>query len=143
MIESNLLPPEKTCSCIDIFGPPKELKPITMWYRSGSHEKMYRILPDPHFKFDLICASAIFLSMCLVQCIVLEGSVALVGSLSASTITISIFLYLSHSRLGESQSTGENSLSQTIATSRPIRLAIFMLTVTLISVCAVFSVVSN
>lgn len=142
MIESNLLPPETTFSCCDIFGPPKELRPITMWYRNSARENMYRVLPDLHFKFDLICAFGIFLSMCVIQFIVLEGSVALVGSLSASTVTISIFLYLSHSRIGESQTTGGNSLTEIIAISRPIRMAIFIFTAGLISVSAVFSVVS-
>lgn len=143
MIESNLLPPEKTFSCCDIFGPPKELRPITMWYRNSARESMYRVQPDLHFKYDLVCAFVIFLSLCLIQFIVFDASIALVGSLSASTVTISVFLYLSHSKLGESQSTGENSLSQIIANSRPIRMAIFVITAILITVSAVFSVVSH
>lgn len=72
MIESNLLPPERRFLSCDIFGPPKELKPITMWYRSSSREKMYRILPDMHFKYDMICAIAVFLSLCTIQLIVME-----------------------------------------------------------------------
>lgn len=143
MIESNLLPSETTLTCCDIFGPPKELRPITMWYRSSARETMYRVLPDPHFKFDLICAFSIFLSMCVVQFIVLESSVALVGSLSASTVTIGVFLYLSHSRVGESQTSGGNSLAEIIADSRLIRMAIFVFTAGLVSVSAVFSVVSR
>lgn len=72
MIESNLLPPEKKLWTCDLFGPPTELRPITMWYRTPSREKMYRNLPDSHFKYDMICAFIIFLSMAVLQFLTFE-----------------------------------------------------------------------
>lgn len=72
MIESNLLPPERKCFNFNCFGPPTELKPFTMWYRNTPREVMYRARPDTHFRYDLICAFLLFLSIALVQLIVME-----------------------------------------------------------------------
>ncbi|XP_070141130.1 adenylate cyclase type 2 isoform X3 [Drosophila kikkawai] len=72
MIESNLLPPERKCFNFNFFGPPTELKPFTMWYRNTPREAMYRAQPDTHFRFDLICAFVLFLSLAIVQLIVIE-----------------------------------------------------------------------
>lgn len=72
MIESNLLPPERKCFNFNFFGPPTELKPFTMWYRNTPREAMYRAQPDTHFRFDLICAFVLFLSLAIVQLITIE-----------------------------------------------------------------------
>lgn len=72
MIESNLLPTERRCSDFNCFGPPTELRPVTMWYRNSDRESMYRKQPDPHFRFDLICSFIIFLSLGLLQLIVIR-----------------------------------------------------------------------
>lgn len=73
MIESNLLPPERRCSNFNCFGPPTELRPVTMWYRDADIEKMYREQPDPHFRYDLVCAFIMFISLALLQLIVVKG----------------------------------------------------------------------
>lgn len=75
MIESNLLPPERRCSDFNCFGPPTELRPITMWYRDSTIETMYREQPDMHFRFDLICSFAILLTIATMQFIVIQGLV--------------------------------------------------------------------
>lgn len=72
MIESNLLPPEKGFPSCDLFGPPKEIKPVTMLYRSHSREKLYEAQPDVNFKYNLLCAFAIFLCLAALQFIVFE-----------------------------------------------------------------------
>ncbi|XP_055692723.1 adenylate cyclase type 2 isoform X3 [Lutzomyia longipalpis] len=142
MIESNLLPPETACSDCGCFGPPKELKPVTMWYRNKPREALYRMQPDPHFRYDLICAFIMFLSIAVIQLIVVRSNVALLGSLGACLISLGIFLYLSHSQLGESSSPGSHGPGQVIANSRPLRMAIFFVTIALISAFAVFSVIN-
>ncbi|XP_059607594.1 adenylate cyclase type 2 [Phlebotomus argentipes] len=142
MIESNLLPPENACSDCGCFGPPKELKPITMWYRNGPREEMYRMLPDPHFRYDLICAFIMFLSIAVIQLIIVRSNVALLGSMGACAISLGIFLYLSHSQLGESSAPGSHGPGQVIANSRPLRMAIFFITIALIAAFAVFSVIN-
>lgn len=53
-----------------------------------------------------------------------------------------LFLYLSHLQTSESTQLGRSAPGQIIANSRIIRLAIFLISNTLIAVCAVFSVVS-
>lgn len=93
MIESNLLPPERRCSDFNCFGPPTgksddlfifdvkylscllilELRPVTMWYRNSAIESQYREQPDPHFRFDLVCSYIMFISIGLLQLIVIHG----------------------------------------------------------------------
>lgn len=73
MIESNLLPPERRFSVLNCFGPPTELQPITMWYRNNEIENAFREQPDPHFCFDLVCASIMFTSLGLIQLITIQG----------------------------------------------------------------------
>lgn len=73
MIESNLLPPERRCSDFNCFGPPTELRPVTMWYRNSAIETMYREQPDSHFRYDLICSFIMFMSIALLQVIVIQG----------------------------------------------------------------------
>lgn len=76
MIESNLLPEDGHCSECKCWGPPKELQPVTMWYRNTAREAMYRAQPDPSFRFDLICSFVLFLSIGLIQVVVFKRSVS-------------------------------------------------------------------
>lgn len=73
MIESNLLPSERRCSEFSCFGPPTELRPVSMWYRNSERETMFREQPDPHFRYDLVCAFIMFLSLGLLQLIAIQG----------------------------------------------------------------------
>ncbi|XP_017466015.1 PREDICTED: adenylate cyclase type 2 isoform X2 [Rhagoletis zephyria] len=144
MIESNLLPPERKCFNFNFFGPPTELKPFTMWYRNTPREAMYRAQPDTHFRFDLICAFVLFLSIALIQLVVIEKNIALIGSLAASFISLALFLYLSNIQVPEmnASTTDRNGPGQVVASSRYLRLAIFIIVNILISACAVFSVIN-
>ena len=77
MIESNLLPEEEhCCSEFKCWGPPKELQPITMWYRNTARETLYRQQPEPNFRFDLICAFVVFLCIGLIHLIVIKRFVS-------------------------------------------------------------------
>lgn len=69
-------------------------------------------------------------------------NISVYGSLSATLLSLGLFLYLSHSQASESSQLGRNSSGQIIQNSRLIRLAIFLISNTLIATCAVFSVVS-
>lgn len=44
-----------------------------MWYRNGDIESMFREQPDPHFRYDLICAFIMFISLGLIQLITIQG----------------------------------------------------------------------
>ncbi|KAH8364263.1 hypothetical protein KR084_005070 [Drosophila pseudotakahashii] len=144
MIESNLLPPERKCFNFNFFGPPTELKPFTMWYRNTPREGMYRAQPDTHFRFDLICAFVLFLSLAVVQLIVIELNLALLGSLLASFVSLALFLYLSNMSVPDvhASATDRNGPGQVVASSRYLRLAMFVVVNILISSCAVFSVIN-
>ncbi|KAH8370739.1 hypothetical protein KR093_004841, partial [Drosophila rubida] len=144
MIESNLLPPERKCFNFNFLGPPTELKPLTMWYRNTPREAMYREQPDTHFRYDLICAFVLFLSLAVVQLIVIELNLALLGSLLASFISLSLFLYLSNMSVPDvhASTTERNGPGQVVASSRYLRLAMFIIVNILISSCAVFSVIN-
>ncbi|XP_055853746.1 adenylate cyclase type 2 [Episyrphus balteatus] len=142
MIESNLLPPERRCSNFNCFGPPTELKPITMWYRNSSRETLYRAQPDPHFRYDLFCAFSIFLLLAIIQLKVLELNVALLGSIGASAICFGLFLYLCNVKVLENSSTPTYSPGQVVASSRTVRLSMFLVVNALVSSCSVFSVIN-
>lgn len=165
MIESNLLPPERKGFNFNFLGPPTELKPFSLWYRNSPREAMYRAQPDTHFRFDLNCAFVLYLSIALVQLIGFEKlvslqiswniinnvlnlffrNIALIGSLAASFISLTLFLYLSNIQVPEinASTTDRNGPGQVVASSRYIRLAIFIIVNILISATAVFNVVSN
>ncbi|XP_058980052.1 adenylate cyclase type 2 isoform X1 [Musca domestica] len=144
MIESNLLPPERKCFNFNCFGPPTELKPLTMWYRNTPREVMYRAQPDTHFRYDLICAFLLFISIAAVQLIVMDINLALLGSLIATFISLGLFLYLSNMHVPDinSSTPDRNGPGQVVASSRFLRMAIFIIVNILISACAVFSVIN-
>lgn len=67
----------------------------------------------------------------------------MLGSLSATLLSLVLFLYLSHAQMSDtSELVDNNGTGHVIANSRLIRLAIFLITNTLIASCAVFSVVN-
>lgn len=69
---------------------------------------------------------------------------ALLGSLAATFISLGLFLYLSNMHVPdiETSTADRNGPGQVVASSRYLRLAIFIIANILISACAVFSVVS-
>lgn len=156
MIESNLLPPERRCSDLwsmvggggggglwgCCWGPPTELKPVTMWYRDGEIESAYREKPDPHFRYDLICSFIMFVSLAVLQLVVVKANVAVLGSMGATMFTLSLFLYLSHAQMGDTSSGGGGGPGQVIVNSRAVRMVIFVVANALIGACAVFSVIN-
>lgn len=68
---------------------------------------------------------------------------AVLGSLGATLIALSLFLYLSHAQMAESSEMENNGPGNIIVNSRIIRMCIFSLSTMFIAACAVFSVVSN
>ncbi|XP_062560157.1 adenylate cyclase type 2 isoform X2 [Armigeres subalbatus] len=142
MIESNLLPVDGHCGECKCWGPPKELQPVTMWYRNDSREAMYRTQPDSSFRYDLICTFILFLSIGLIQIVVFKSNVVVIGSLSATTVTLGLFLYLSNHQMSDLSSTDSNGPGQVIAANRSLRIAIFIISTALIAACAIFSVIN-
>lgn len=142
MIESNLLPEDGHCGECKCWGPPKELQPVTMWYRNDSREAMYRTQPDSSFRYDLICTFILFLSIGLIQIVVFKSNVVVIGSLSATTVALGLFLYLSNRQMSDLSSPASNGPGQVIAANRSLRIAIFVISTALIAACAIFSVIN-
>lgn len=61
--------------------------------------------------------------------------------MGATSISIGIFLYLSHYEMSETSQPGNNGPGQIISSVRSIRLAIFLITTSLIGACSVFNVI--
>jgi len=70
-----------------------------------------------------------------------NSNILLIGSLCAAAIAIASFLYLSHYEMSESSQPGNNGPGQIISSVRWIRLAIFLITTSLIAACAVLNVI--
>lgn len=76
------------------------------------------------------------------MCVSFNRNLAGYGSLGATLLSLGLFFYLSHLQSSESSQFERNVPGQVIEKSRFIRLAIFLISNTLIATCAVFSVVS-
>ncbi|XP_052891398.1 adenylate cyclase type 2 [Anopheles moucheti] len=142
MIESNLLPEDGYCGECKCWGPPKELQPVTMWYRNTARETLFRAQPEPTFRFDLICSFILFLTIGLIQIVVFKSNVVVIGSLSATAVALGLFLYLSNYQMSNISPPGNNGPGQVIAASRGLRLAIFLIATALVASCAIFSVIN-
>jgi adenylate cyclase 2 len=70
-----------------------------------------------------------------------NSNILLIGSLGATSISIGLFLYLSHYEMSITSEPGNNGPGQIISSVRSIRLAIFLITTSLIGACAVFNVI--
>lgn len=75
------------------------------------------------------------------HCSVSHSNILLIGSLGATSISIGLFLYLSHYEMSGTSQPGNNGPGQIISSVRSIRLAIFLITTSLIGACAVFNVI--
>lgn len=115
---------------------------MTMWYRNDSREAMYRTQPDSSFRYDLICTFILFLSIGLIQIVVFKSNVVVIGSLSATTVALGLFLYLSNRQMSDLSSPASNGPGQVIAANRSLRIAIFVISTALIAACAIFSVIN-
>jgi adenylate cyclase 2 len=82
-----------------------------------------------------------FLTLILSFSTFLNSNILLIGSLGATSISIGLFLYLSHYEMSVTSEIGNNGPGQIISSVRSIRLAIFLITTSLIGACAVFNVI--
>lgn len=61
--------------------------------------------------------------------------------MGATSISLGLFLYLSHYEMSRTSEPGNNGPGQIISSVSSIRLAIFLITTSLIGACAVFNVI--
>ncbi|XP_017783531.1 PREDICTED: adenylate cyclase type 2 isoform X3 [Nicrophorus vespilloides] len=149
MIESNLLPVRSTCFAWKWSS--EDLHPALLWFRSSRHEDEYRGQPDPEFRYYMACSGAIFLSILIMQVTTIPKSLVLYGTLAPTLIVLIVFVYLTwlDGCCGPEQRSdtpmdnlgGCSPPGQIVAESRCLRVAIFLLSVILISTCTVISLV--
>ncbi|GFG37885.1 hypothetical protein Cfor_07375, partial [Coptotermes formosanus] len=157
MIESNLLPSKNTCLECKKWLSSEELNPLLLWFRKPHQETSYRNQPDHHFQYYVLCAGSLFLCMCAIQVATMPRTVALWGTYGATLAALLMFLYLCcmdglcvhHGPTSATPAVAGTTVAydsrkcaeQVISGSRWIRLAMFLISVVLIAVCAVVTVV--
>ncbi|CAG9818508.1 unnamed protein product [Phaedon cochleariae] len=151
MIESNLLPDRSTCLECKKWWRSEELHPALLWFQNGKQEQEYRDQPDPEFRRYIACASCIFLAMALMQVATIPRSILLYGTLAPTLVVLLIFVYLCWldgccgPRPPSDTPCDDPGVcsppGQIVADSRGLRLAIFLVSVALVSACAVVSLV--
>ncbi|KAJ8924909.1 hypothetical protein NQ315_001066, partial [Exocentrus adspersus] len=164
MIESNLLPDRSACLECRKWWSSDELHPALLWFQNRKQETEYRNQPDPEFRRYIACASFIFLAMCVMQISTIPRqvtymflyqfiikSIVMFGTLAPTSVVLLIFFYLcwldgccgprppSDTPVDEPGACSPPG--QIVADSRCLRLAIFLVSVTLISACAVITLV--
>ncbi|KAK9892996.1 hypothetical protein WA026_023210 [Henosepilachna vigintioctopunctata] len=151
MIESNLLPGRSTCLECKKWSSTDDLHPALLWFRNRKHEREYRGLSDSEFRYYITCSTCIFLAMCVMQLTTIPRTLVMYGTLSPTLIVLIVFIYLcwldgccgprppSDTPLDEPERCAPPG--QIVADSRCLRLAIFMVSVVLISTCAVITLV--
>ncbi|XP_050502615.1 adenylate cyclase type 2-like isoform X2 [Diabrotica virgifera virgifera] len=151
MIESNLLPNRTTCLECKKWWSSEELHPALLWFRNRKQEQEYRGQPDSEFRCYVTCASFLFLAMCIMQITTIPRGIVLFGTLGPTLVVLLIFVYLcwldgccgprppSDTPIDEPGTCSPPG--QIVAESRCLRLSIFLVSVTLISACAVLNLV--
>ncbi|XP_074032903.1 adenylate cyclase type 2 Ac76E isoform X2 [Leptinotarsa decemlineata] len=151
MIESNLLPNRNTCLECKKWWNSEDLHPALLWFQNRKQETEYRGQPDPEFRCYVACACFLFLAMCVMQIATIPRSIILFGTLTPTLIVLLIFVYLcwldgccgprppSDTPVDEPGACSPPG--QIVAESRCLRLSIFLVSVTLISACAVITLV--
>ncbi|XP_076272427.1 adenylate cyclase type 2-like isoform X2 [Rhynchophorus ferrugineus] len=151
MIESNLLPDRSTCLECKKWWHSEDLNPAVLWFRNRKQESEYRNQPDTEFRSYVACACLIFFAICVMQISIIPTSIVLYGTISPTMVVLLIFVYLCWldgccgprppSNTPQDESISCNPPSQIVAASRCLRLSIFLISVTLISICSVITLI--
>ncbi|CAG9864467.1 unnamed protein product [Phyllotreta striolata] len=151
MIESNLLPNRTTCLECKKWWNSEELHPALLWFQNRKQETEFRGQPDGEFRYYIACASFLFLAMCLMQLATIPRNIVLFGTLGPTLVVLLIFVYLCWldgccgprppSDTPSDEPGACSPPGQIVAESRCLRLAIFLVSVTLISACAVVTLI--
>lgn len=153
MIEQNLLPQRTTCC--DCRNNSEGMNPITLWFKSRTQEQQYRSQTDHQFKHNVACCTALFILMAFIQLLTVPKGIVLYASFGPTLLTLLVFVYLSaydsplherdshplsHIPLTESMYADNcTKPGQVVAGSWCIRLFIFLISVFLISACAIIN----
>lgn len=146
MIEQHLLPQRTCCDCSNNS---EGLMPLTLGFQNRNQEKQYRNQSDAQFKYYVACSTALFLLLAFIQILTVPKGIVLYASFGPTLITLLVFLYLSWSdgKAGLLLSDVPDDLyvdncskpGQVVANNCYIRLTMFVISVILISSCAVIN----
>ncbi|XP_050351953.1 adenylate cyclase type 2-like isoform X1 [Nymphalis io] len=146
MIEQHLLPQRTCCDCSNNS---EGLRRITLGFKNREQERQYRNQSDAQFKYYVACAAGLFMLLACIQLLTVPKSVIIYASFGPTLITLLVFVYLSWSdgRAGLLLSDVPDELyvdnctkpGQVVASSCYIRLTMFVISVVLISFCAVIN----
>ncbi|KAJ2944167.1 hypothetical protein O0L34_g18138 [Tuta absoluta] len=147
MIEENLLPQRTTCC--DCSNNTEGMNRVTLWFKSSDQERQYRSQSDAQFKYNVACAATLFALIALIQLLTVPKGLVLYTAFGPTFITLLVFVYLSWYD-GQFMGRGMRALSdvpdnnstmpgQVVASNRCIRLSMFLVSVLLITACAVIN----
>ncbi|CAG9087341.1 unnamed protein product [Plutella xylostella] len=153
MIEQNLLPQRTTCC--DCSNNSEGMNPVTLWFKNSTQERQYRGQADHQFKYNVACATALFILMAFIQLLVVPKGLVFYASFGPTFITLLVFVYLSwfdgHMFERDMRPLSDVPMlrsmyadncvkpGQVVANSRFIRLTMFVISVLLITACAVIN----
>ncbi|XP_046660486.1 adenylate cyclase type 2 isoform X2 [Homalodisca vitripennis] len=145
MIETNLLPSKSTClECRKWFNS-EELNPLLLWFHKPGQERDYRSQTDLQFKYYVLCATVLFLCMAAVQTLMVPRGLVLYGAYVPTLVALLVFVYVSwvEGCAPEGSSTPHDTEEggRVVSDSRWLRLSMFVISVVLISVCAVITLI--
>ncbi|KAF2905422.1 hypothetical protein ILUMI_00748 [Ignelater luminosus] len=153
MIESDLLPDRITCLECQKWWQSEDLHPAFLWFRNKKQEDEYRNLPDNEFRYYITCAAFVFLAMCIMQVSTLTRNIVLYGTLGPTLFVLLVFVYLSwldgccSPAPPTDTPTDDPGICapprQVVASSKGLRLAIFLVSIILVSACAVITLVDS
>ncbi|XP_063915135.1 adenylate cyclase type 2 isoform X2 [Zophobas morio] len=151
MIESNLLPDRNTCLECKKSWNSEDLHPALLWFRNRKIENEYRSQPDAEFRCYIAFASCVFLAMCIMQVATIPRTIVLYGTLAPTFVVLTVFVYLcwldgccSPRPPSDTPADEPGACSppgEVVTGSRCLRLAIFLVSVVLISACAAVTLV--
>ncbi|CAH0729470.1 unnamed protein product, partial [Brenthis ino] len=146
MIEQHLLPQRTCCDCSNNS---EGLIPLTLGFQNRNQERQYRNQPDAQFKYYIACSTALFMLLAFIQILTVPKGIVIYASFGPTLVTLLVFLYLSWSdgREGLLLSDVPDDLyvdncskpGQVVANNCYIRLTMFVISVVLISSCAVIN----
>ncbi|XP_032520259.2 adenylate cyclase type 2 isoform X2 [Danaus plexippus] len=137
MIEQHLLPQRTCCDCSDHSD---GLHRVTLGFKCREQERRYSAEPDHQFKYYVSCAAALFLLMAALQLLTVHRSVVIYASFGPTLLTLSVFTFLCWWD-GAQPDSYDNCTkpAQVVSNNWYIRLTMFVISVILISTCAVIN----
>ncbi|GAB6033409.1 hypothetical protein CHUAL_013169 [Chamberlinius hualienensis] len=142
MIENSLLPTRKPGLQFRNWCKSEELNPLVLWFRDNLTEKRYWTQSDSLFKWYIICAFIVFIGMAAIHLLILPRTPVYISSYGTTFFILALFLYVCWADKCACHGTTvpECPGSHIVRDNYIIRIFIFLLSVLLISTCAVITI---